>query len=126
VVIPQGFASLLRALPEVLEDGDNELPDLYRPTLHRMYQRLLELRGDIESMTKEVDGLVKQHPVCNRLTAIEGIGPIGALSLYARLPGPYSTAVQLGRQGQHRRYQQEGRQSPTTVDSDPGCTGVCV
>ena len=48
-----------------------------------MYQRLLELREDIESMTKEVDGLVKQHPVCQRLTAIEGIGPIGALSLYA-------------------------------------------
>jgi transposase len=35
VTIPQGFASLLRALPEILEDGDNELPDLYRPTLHR-------------------------------------------------------------------------------------------
>ena len=34
-------------------------------------------------MTKEIDGLVKQHPVCKRLTAIEGIGPIGALSLYA-------------------------------------------
>ena len=83
VAIPQGFASLLRALPEILEDGDNELPDLYRPTLHRMHQRLLELREDIESMTKEVDGLVKQHPVCKRLTAIEGIGPIGALSLYA-------------------------------------------
>ena len=33
VTIPQGFASLLRTLPEVLEDGENELPDLYRPTL---------------------------------------------------------------------------------------------
>jgi len=73
----------LGALPEILEDGDNELPDLYRPTLHRMHQRLLELREDIESMTKEVDNLVKQHPICKRLTAIEGIGPIGALSLYA-------------------------------------------
>jgi transposase len=83
VAIPQGFASLLRALPEILEDGDNELPDLYRPTLHRMHQRLLELREDIESMTREVEGLVKHHPVCKRLTAIEGIGPIGALSLYA-------------------------------------------
>ena len=40
VAIPQGFASLLGALPEILEDGDNELPDLYRPTLHRMHQRL--------------------------------------------------------------------------------------
>ena len=74
VALPQGFASLLRALPEILEDGDNELPDLYRPTLHRMYSRLIDLREDIDTMTKEVDGLVKQHPVCKRLTAIEGIG----------------------------------------------------
>ncbi len=85
VVIPQGFASLLRAVPEVLEDGENELPDLYRPTLHRMYTRLLELREHIEAMTKEVEVLVKQHPICSRLTALEGIGPIGALLLYATL-----------------------------------------
>ena len=37
IVIPKGFASLMKAVPEILEDGDNELPDLYRPTLHRMY-----------------------------------------------------------------------------------------
>ena len=85
VVIPQGFASLLRTLPEVLEDGDNELPDLYRPTLHRMYTRLLELREDIDAMTDEVARLVKEHPVCNKLTALEGIGPIGALLLYATM-----------------------------------------
>ena len=85
VTVPQGFASLLRALPEILEDGDNELPDLYRPTLHRLHQRLVELREDIEAMTKEVEQLVKAHPVCHKLTALEGIGPIGALSLYAVL-----------------------------------------
>ena len=85
VVIPQGFASLLRCLPEVLEDGDNELPDLYRPTLHRMYTRLLELREQIEAMTKEVGLLVKQHPICSRLMALEGVGPIGALLLYATM-----------------------------------------
>jgi len=85
VTIPQGFASLLRALPEVLEDGDNELPDFYRPTLHRLYGRMLELREDIEAMTREADVLVKAHPVCSRLTALEGVGPIGAMSLYAVL-----------------------------------------
>ena len=85
VAIPQGFASLLRTLPEVLEDGDNELPDLYRPTLHRMYTRLLELREDIEAMTEEVTRLVKEHPICSKLTALEGIGPIGALLLYATM-----------------------------------------
>ncbi|MDH5348100.1 MAG: IS110 family transposase [Nitrospira sp.] len=85
IAIPQGFASLLRTLPEVLEDGDNELPDLYRPTLHRMYSRLLELREDIEAMTGEVASLVKDHPVCSKLTALERIGPIGALLLYATM-----------------------------------------
>jgi len=69
----------------VLEDGDNELPDFYRPTLHRMHQRMLELRADIDAMTREVGELVKNHPVCGRLTDIEGIGPIGAMSLYVTL-----------------------------------------
>jgi transposase len=85
VTIPQGFASLLRTLPEVLEDGENELPDVYRPTLHRLYSRMLELRADIDAMTTEIDNLVKQHPICSKLTALEGVGPIGALSLYAAL-----------------------------------------
>jgi transposase len=85
VVIPQGFASLLRAVPEILEDGENELPDLYRPTLHRMYSRLLKLREDIQVMTKEVDHLAKNHPVCKKLMALEGVGPIGALLLYATM-----------------------------------------
>jgi transposase len=39
----------------------------------------------IEAMTREVEVLVKQHPICSRLTALEGIGPIGALLLYATL-----------------------------------------
>ena len=64
IAIPQGFAALLRTLPEVLEDGDNELPDFYRPTLHRLYHRMLELRADIDEMTKEVGQLVKNHSVC--------------------------------------------------------------
>lgn len=85
VTIPQGFASLLKALPEILEDGENEVPDLYRPTLHRLYQRLLELRTDLDAMTREVTLLVAHHPVCSRLTALEGIGPIGAVLLYAAL-----------------------------------------
>jgi transposase len=46
---------------------------------------MLELRVDIEAMTKEIDRLVKQHSICSRLTAIEGIGLIGAFSLFAVL-----------------------------------------
>jgi transposase len=85
IVIPKGFASLFRAVPEILEDGENELPDLYRPTLHRMYLRLVELRDDIETMTRDIERLTKDHPICSKLMALEGIGPIGALMLYTTL-----------------------------------------
>ena len=85
VVMPRGFAALQRKLPEILEDGDNEVPDMYRPTLHRLYFRFLELRSDIQAMDAEIKELVKQHPGCSRLTALEGVGPISAVLLYASL-----------------------------------------
>ena len=85
VVMPQGFAALQRILPEILEDGDNEVPDMYRPTVHRLYLRFLELRSDIQAMNVEIRELVKQHPGCSRLTALEGVGPISAVLLYASL-----------------------------------------
>ncbi len=85
IVIPQGFAALYRRLPEILEDGDNELPDLYRPTLHLLHQRLCDLRADLEQLNETVKTLVEKHPVCRRLTALEGIGPVCAVLLYASL-----------------------------------------
>ena len=85
VVIPKGFASLHRRLPEILEDGDNGLPDLYRPTLNLMYGRLVALKTDIDVLNEHISALVKQNAACERLTRIEGIGPISSVLLYATL-----------------------------------------
>ncbi len=85
VVIPQGFAALHRQVPEILEDGENELPDIYRPTLHRLYGRLCDLREDLHFLDQQIDELVKQHPSCQRLTAMEGVGPISSILLFATL-----------------------------------------
>ncbi len=85
VVIPQGFAALHRQLPEILEDGENELPDMYRPTLHRLYLRLCDLREDLVFLDQQIKELVKQHPSCERLMAMEGVGPISSILLYATL-----------------------------------------
>jgi len=85
IVIPQGFASLYRQLPEILEDGENELPDLYRPTLNLLYGRLRDLRDDLEQLNCEIETLVRQNPVCQRLTELEGVGPISSVLLYATL-----------------------------------------
>lgn len=85
VVIAQGYSALHRCVPEVLEDGENELPDLYRPTLQMLYRRLCELREDIKQVNAEIEWLVKQHAACERLMALEGVGPIGAILLFATL-----------------------------------------
>jgi len=85
IVIPQGFAALHRQIPEVLEDGENELPDLYRPTLNLLYGRLCELRDDVKRLNTEIESLVRQNPACERLTALEGVGPIGSVLLFATL-----------------------------------------
>ena len=85
LVIPQGFSSLYRRIPEILEDGDNELPDLYRPTLYLLYRRLCDLRDDIKCLDGQIETWVKQNPACERLTALEGVGPIGSVLLFATL-----------------------------------------
>lgn len=85
IVIPQGWSALHQHIPEILEDGENELPDLYRPTLQLMWRRLCELRDDIKQLNTEIETLVKQDAACRELLALEGVGPIGAVLLFATL-----------------------------------------
>ena len=85
IVIPQGFAALHRRIPEVLEDAENELPDLYRPTLNLLYGRLITIKDDIDVLNKQIAEIVKQNIACDRLTKLEGVGPISSVLLYATL-----------------------------------------
>ena len=85
IVIARGFAALHQRIPEVLEDGENELPDLYRPTLHLLYGRLITLKADIDALNEQLNALVKQNAACQQLTRMEGVGPIGSVLLYATL-----------------------------------------
>ncbi len=85
LVFPKGFAHLHKHIPQILEDGENELPDMYRPTLNLLYARFGCLREDIEFLDTQIKSLVKGHPSCEMLTALEGVGPISAVLLYATL-----------------------------------------
>ena len=85
IVIPQGFAALHRRIPEVLEDAENELPDLYRPTLNLLYGRLITIKDDIDVLNEQIAAIVKQNTACDRLTKLEGVGPISSVLLYATL-----------------------------------------
>ncbi len=85
LVIPQGFAALTRCIPEILEDGENELSDIYRPTLSRLYERFCLLQDDILYIDKQIASLIKDNDTCRRLTKLEGVGPISSILLYSSL-----------------------------------------
>lgn len=96
VVIPKGWAALEKQIPRVIEDGENDLPDLYRPTLHCLFERYCFLKRDIEFLDQQVKLLVNQNDACRRLMDMEGIGPISALLLFATLGT--GTAFKNGRE----------------------------
>jgi transposase len=85
LVIPRGFASLHENIPWILEDGENELPDSYRPTLNLLYQRLCALRDDLAFLDQQIAEVVKENSACHRLTQLEGVGPISSILLFATL-----------------------------------------
>lgn len=85
IYIPKGMSYLRSSIPEILEDGENELSDMYRATLYRMYQHFIRIEDDIKFIDGEIRELLKQNDACSRLMELEGIGPIGAILLFATL-----------------------------------------
>jgi transposase len=78
LILPQGVNILRRRLPELLEDGENGLSDLFRRLLAQSYQQLQELDGYIDFYTQEMKRQSQQDEACQRLQTIPGYGPIVA------------------------------------------------
>jgi len=78
LILPQGIRTVRQCIPELLEDGDNGLSDLFRQLLAQSYQHLQELDRHIEYYTQEMKCQSQQHEACRRLQTIPGFGPIVA------------------------------------------------
>jgi len=85
IVIPKGLAYLRKLVPLILEDAENGLPMSYRPTLHRMLMRFRAAEEDLSFMDEQIKQVIKSNDGCQRLTALEGVGPIGAILIFATL-----------------------------------------
>jgi transposase len=81
IVVPRGIAALRRALPEILEDAENELSPAMRALLERQRQRLVELDTEVAWYDAQVEQRVQEEPACGRLLAIPGVGPLVGLAL---------------------------------------------
>jgi len=93
IVFPLGHAALQRRIHGVLEDGGNGLPDAFRELLWSLWRMLEALRAQADELQRQLTQRVQEIEACQRLLALEGVGPVGAFRLWLSLgDGAYFTS----------------------------------
>jgi transposase len=85
IVIPQGIGHVSRCLPEILEDGENELPGLFRQLLQRLGEHLRELDRQVDDLDVQIQQWHRENAASRKLAEIPGIGPLTASALVASI-----------------------------------------
>jgi transposase len=83
IVLPQGRARVRAALPALLEDAENGLPDLAREVFAGLYDRLVDLDAQVAWYDRRVQALARTHEAARRLMELDGVGPLTATALVA-------------------------------------------
>jgi len=85
LTIPKGNASLFKKIPLILEDAENGFPHTLRVILHSLCEQLKIQQALLKDIEKEKAQQVKTIEPCQRLSALEGVGPVGSAMLYSCL-----------------------------------------
>jgi transposase len=82
-IIPQGIGHIAKRVPDILEDGENELPGSFRLLIQRLVDHLKELDRQVGELELEIQRWHKNSPLSQKLAKIPGIGPITATAMIA-------------------------------------------
>ncbi|WNV05256.1 IS110 family transposase [Candidatus Methylospira mobilis] len=85
ITIPKGIGYIARQLPEILEDGDNGLPDTFRQLIDRLGTHLKELDRQVDELEAQIQIWHRESTLSKKLEKIPGIGPITASALVASI-----------------------------------------
>jgi len=76
------------ALVRFLDDAASGLTACARDTFAELYAHLTELDARIERVTHRAERVSRAHPVCQKLAAVPGIGPLTATALVPTVGRP--------------------------------------
>ena len=85
IVIPVGIDNIVRRLPDILEDGENNLPGVFRQLLQRLGEHLKELDRQVDELNEQIQLWHRENAASRKLADIPGIGPITASALVASI-----------------------------------------
>lgn len=83
IVIPKGIGYIRKRLPDILEDGENQLSVLFREQLSGFYDEMVHLDDKISTLEQSLKTLSEQNGDCKRLLTIPGVGLMTATALIA-------------------------------------------
>lgn len=83
IVVSQGIHKLCKAIPEILEDAENELSHMSRQLFSDLYEEILEKNKKIEVYNQRIEAIFKTNALCQKVSQIEGVGPITATAIVA-------------------------------------------
>jgi transposase len=83
IVIPQGVTRLRKQLLVIVDDLGNALTPLSREVMRELYDQLVALDERIARADHLVQRVFAENAHCQKLTQIEGIGPVVATALVA-------------------------------------------
>lgn len=81
--IPQGIGLLVRRLPEILADAENDLSCASRELFSRLFEHFRELDRHVHELEAQIHAWHREDEKSRRLQVIPGIGPLSASALVA-------------------------------------------
>lgn len=83
IVIPQGIRSIMKQVPEILEDGENGLPGTMRNLIERLTENLKEMNRQAKELEAQIQLWHRENEASRKLAEIPGLGPITASAIVA-------------------------------------------
>jgi transposase len=81
ITVGQGIRVLRRCLPQILEDGGNEIEPTGRTLLAELREELVELNERVSALDARLSAQAQAYERCRRLQSVPGVGPLIATAL---------------------------------------------
>lgn len=88
IVVSKGIYNIRKLLPEILEDAENDLSHSGRQIFAELYEEIAEKDRRIKIYDIRLEEVFKTNKECQKISKVEGIGPISATAIVATMGDP--------------------------------------
>ncbi|OIR07156.1 transposase IS116/IS110/IS902 family protein [mine drainage metagenome] len=85
ITMPQGISHIAKRVPEIIEDGENDLPGRFRLLIQRLVDHLKELDRQVSELEVQIQLWHRENEVSRKLAKVPGVGPMTASAMVASI-----------------------------------------